>query len=115
VRFSRWDDGVPPAASIFLIVTLVQGTAAFASHDVALGGFSLLLALGVVLGSRACWIAAFTLSGVVLTLLLIELGFTLLGWPQGWDGATTRMLILQAAQFGTLVALRKDFVPTLAR
>jgi hypothetical protein len=62
----------------------------------------------------ACWIAAFTISGVVLTILLIGLGFTLFGSPQGWDGTTTRMLLLQAAQFGALVALGKCFVPALA-
>jgi hypothetical protein len=118
VRFTRWDDRVPAAAWLVLALTLVQRIVASTSHELGLAGiplFILATAVGIVLGNRACWIAAFTLSGVVLTILLIGLGSTAFGLSRGWDGAITGILILQGAQFASLVALRKYFVPSLAR
>jgi hypothetical protein len=109
MRLNRWDGGVPAAAWVFLAFALVRFSISWWSPATTgligmVPNLLLVLAIGVVLGSRASWAIAFVLTGIWVTLLGMDLGFALLGPARGVD-VTALVLIPWAVQFGALVAL----------
>jgi hypothetical protein len=110
MRFTRWDGDVPAAALILLAVALVGfSTSGWNPETTGLIGMGpillLVLAIGVVLGSRTCWATAFVLTGIWTTLLGMDLVFDLFRQPAVEGGPAAAALIPWAVQFAVLLAL----------
>jgi ABC-type sugar transport system permease subunit len=109
MRWNRWEGRVPTAAWVFFAIALVRSCFSWRNPETAglvgTANLALVLAIGVVLGSRICWAIAVVLTGIIVTLLGVELGSVLFHEPLAQGPFEAVLFVPWAVQLSAVVVL----------